>query len=288
MEKITQVPKLPARSKDAHKGTFGKVCIVGGSIGMTGAVALAGKAALRSGAGLVKIATPKSVLPVVASIEPCCMTIPLGEDANGQISSEAVSVLIDMAPATDVIAFGPGAGTGKGVRDCLLAVLWQMEGTVIVDADGLNCLARAPQWIGKKKASVILTPHPGEMKRLWASQIRQAMPTDRVERAATLAKKTSSTVVLKGHQTVVANKDKVYVNTTGNPGMATGGTGDVLTGIITAIVGQGLSDFDAAVLGVYIHGAAGDLAAKKIGETSLIATDIIDCLGEAFIKHSKN
>ena len=126
------------------------------------------------------------------------------------------------------------------------------------------------------------------MKRLWTSQIRGAIPTDRIEQATTLAAKTFSTVVLKGHQTVVADKDKVYVNTTGNPGMATGGTGDVLTGIITAMAGQGLSDFDAAVLGVYVHGTAGDIAAEEKGETSLIASDIIDCLGEAFIKHAKS
>ena len=288
MDKITQVPKLPARSKDAHKGTFGKVCIIGGSVGMTGAVALAGKAAFRSGAGLVRIATPESVLPVVASMEPCYMTVPLNENADGQISSEAASALIDVISISEVVAFGPGAGTGKGVRDSLLAVLSQTDGTVVVDADGLNCLAKSPEWIGRKRASAILTPHPGEMKRLWASQIRGAIPTDRIEQATTLAAKTFSTVVLKGHQTVVADKDKVYVNTTGNPGMATGGTGDVLTGVITAMVGQGLSDFDAAVLGVYIHGIAGDIAAERIGETSLIATDIIDCLSEAFIKHSKS
>ncbi len=288
MQRKQHVPKLPSRAKDAHKGTFGKVCIIGGSVGMTGAVVLAGKAALRSGAGLVKIATPESVLPVVASMEPCYMTVPLGEDANGQISSEATSVLIDIALTNDVVAFGPGTGTGKGVRDSLLAVFAQIGGTVVVDADGLNCLAKSPEWIGKKQASVILTPHPGEMKRLWASQIRGAMPDDRIEQATMLAEKTSSTVVLKGHETVVADKDKVYVNTTGNPGMATGGTGDVLTGIITAMIGQGLNDFDAAVLGVYVHGLAGDIAAEKLGETSLIASDIIDCLSEAFIKHSKS
>ena len=288
MQRKQHVPKLPSRAKDAHKGTFGKVCIIGGSVGMTGAVALAGKAALRSGAGLVKIATPESVLPVVASMEPCYMTVPLGEDGGGQISSEAVSALIDVISISDVVAFGPGTGTGKGVRDSLLAVLSQMDGTVVVDADGLNCLAKTPQWIGRKRAPAILTPHPGEMKRLWASQIREPLPTDRIEQAVTLAAKTFSTVVLKGHETVVADKDKVYVNTTGNPGMATGGTGDVLTGIITAMIGQGLNDFDAAVLGVYVHGTAGDIAAKKIGEISLIASDIIDCLGEAFIKHSKS
>jgi ADP-dependent NAD(P)H-hydrate dehydratase len=287
MNKITQVPKLPIRAKDAHKGTFGKVCIIGGSVGMAGAVALAGKASLRSGAGLVRVAIPESVLPVAAALEPCYMTVPLPEDGDGQISSEAVSTLIDMAIIDDVVAFGAGTGTNKGVRDSLLAVLRQMGETVVVDADGLNCLAKAPEWIGKKQASVILTPHPGEMKRLWASQIREPMPEDRIEQAMELAEKTDSTVVLKGYETVVADKDNFYVNTTGNPGMATGGSGDVLGGVITAIVSQGLNDFDASVLGVYIHGLAGDIAVEKVGETSLIASDIIECLGEAFIRHAK-
>ena len=286
MQTITEVPKLPSRALDAHKGTFGRACIIGGSVGMTGAVALAGKAALRSGAGLVCIATPKSILDVVASLEPCCITLPVPEDEGGQISSEASSVLIDMALVSDVVAFGPGTGSNNGVKDSLLAVLSQMGNTVVVDADGLNCLAKAPEWISRKQASVILTPHPGEMKRLWASQIRGPIPTDRIERAVALATKTDSTVVLKGHETVVANKDKIYINTTGNPGMATAGAGDVLTGVITAMVGQGLNDFDAAVMGVYIHGLAGDIAAERKGETSLIASDIIDCLSEAFIKHS--
>jgi hydroxyethylthiazole kinase-like uncharacterized protein yjeF len=155
---------------------------------------------------------------------------------------------------------------------------------LVIDADGLNCLAKSTDWLERKKASLILTPHPGEMRRLWDRLFRRQMPADRTGQAAELAKKTACTVVLKGAGTVVTDGSRVYVNTTGNPGMATAGCGDVLTGVITALAGQGLDDFDAAVLGVYIHGFAGDIAAEKIGQVSLITTDIIDSLGDAFMQ----
>jgi hydroxyethylthiazole kinase-like uncharacterized protein yjeF len=288
MQTITQIPELPKRAKDGHKGLFGKVCIVGGSIGMTGAPALAGKAALRSGAGLVRIATPKDALPTVASLDPCYTTIPLPQDDSGQISSEASPILIDLTADNDVIAFGPGTGTNKGVRDVLNTVISQTDKTVVIDADGLNCLAKSPEWVSKKHTSVVLTPHPGEMKKLWTSLLREPMPADRTAQAATLAEKTKSTIVLKGHETVVTDSQKIYINITGNPGMATAGSGDVLTGIITALVGQGLDDFDASVLGVYIHGLAGDMATKQKGQISLTATDIIDFLCQAFMEQAKS
>ncbi|MBN1456739.1 MAG: NAD(P)H-hydrate dehydratase [Sedimentisphaerales bacterium] len=288
MQTITQIPELPKRAKDGHKGLFGKVCVVGGSIGMTGAPALAGKAALRSGAGLVRIAIPKDALPIVASLDPCYTTIPLPQDDSGQISSGASPILIDLAADNDVLAFGPGTGTNKGVRDVLNTVISQPNKTVVIDADGLNCLAKSPEWVSRKQASVILTPHPGEMKKLWTSLLREPLPTDRTAQAVILAEKTKSTVVLKGHETVVTDSQKIYINTTGNPGMATAGSGDVLTGIISALIGQGLDNFDASVLGVYIHGLAGNLAAEQKGQVSLIAIDIIDLLCQAFMKHAEH
>ncbi|MHC4721317.1 MAG: NAD(P)H-hydrate dehydratase [Planctomycetota bacterium] len=287
MQQITEVGKLASRKPDAHKGDFGKVCIVGGSIGMSGAAAIAGRAALRAGAGLVRVATPRSVLPIVAAIEPSYTTIPLPEDDAGCISAEAVGVVLQLVEQNDVMAFGPGVRVAAGVREILEALIGTEGVRLVIDADGLNCLAKSTDWLERRKANLILTPHPGEMKRLWDRLFRKAMPADRTGQAAALAKEAGCTVVLKGAGTVVTDSNRVYVNTTGNPGMATAGCGDILTGVITALAGQGLSDFDAAVLGVYIHGLAGDIAAEKVGQVSLITTDIIDSLGEAFLQHLK-
>jgi ADP-dependent NAD(P)H-hydrate dehydratase len=285
MQTIAEIPRLKTRNKDAHKGSFGRVAIVGGSIGMSGAPALAGQAALRCGAGLVRVAVPKSVLPIVAAIEACYTTAALPEDENGCISADASAIVLDQAEQNDVLAFGPGVSQSRGVRKVLNLLIEQKNLRLIIDADGLNCLAKDPDWVAKKKASVILTPHPGEMKRLFKSLFRHDMPSDRVEQAGTLAEKTGCTVVLKGAGTVVTDGSKVYVNTTGNPGMATAGAGDVLTGAIGALAGQGLDNFEAAVLGVYIHGLAGDIAAERIGQVSLTAKDIIKYLSEAFMQY---
>jgi len=285
MQTITEIPRLKPRNKDAHKGIFGRVCIVGGSIGMSGAAALAGQAALRCGAGLVRVAIPKSVLPIVAAIEPCYTTVALPEDENGCISADASAIVLDQAEQNDVLAFGPGVSQGRGVREVLTLLIEQKDLRLIIDADGLNCLAKNPDWVAKKRGSVILTPHPGEMKRLWKSLFRQELPSDRAEQAGTLAEKTGCTIVLKGAGTVVTDGVKVYVNTTGNPGMATAGAGDVLTGTIGALGGLGLDNFDAAVLGIYIHGLAGDIAAERIGQVSLTAKDIIKYLSKAFMQY---
>ncbi len=282
MEQITDVPKLAPRAADSHKGTFGKVLIIGGSVGMSGAPALAGKAALRSGAGLVRIATPESVLPIVASIEPCYMTISLAEDNDGCIASTAIAMVLDQTVQNDVTAFGPGIGQSRGVRDILNVLIARPDLRLIIDADGLNCLAKEPDWIERKTASVILTPHPGEMKRLWSSLFREPIPADRTDQAKALAKACKCTVVLKGAGTIVTDGEKFYVNTTGNPGMATAGSGDVLTGIIAALIAQGMTDIHAAIAAVHTHGLAGDIAEKKIGQISLIATDIIAALRKAF------
>ncbi|MFC1635293.1 NAD(P)H-hydrate dehydratase [Planctomycetota bacterium] len=284
MQAVNNIPKLKPRAVDGHKGDYGKVCIIAGSVGMSGAAALAGRAALRAGAGLVRVATPKSVLPIVASIEPSFTTIALPEDNLSRISTKAIDVILRAVDENDAVAFGPGIGISVALRSILEILLEQPQLRLLIDADGLNNLARMKDWPSKRKARLILTPHPGEMKRLWSGLLRQALPPDRQEQAVTLAQRTGSIVVLKGAGTVVTNGERVYVNKTGNPGMATAGSGDVLTGVITALMGQGLSDFDAAVLGVYIHGLAGDIAAEKLGQVSLIATDIIEALGDAFLR----
>lgn len=290
MRKITGMPKLAARPVDSHKGTFGKVLIIGGSAGLSGAPSMTGLAALRSGAGLVRVATPASVLPIVAALNPCYTTLALPEDADGQMAPQSAAVLARELDGYDAAAFGPGAGTGAGVRDTLLSLLAMQGLKLVIDADGLNVLAQsggAGGWVDKKKAECVLTPHPGEMKRLWKSVFRDPMPEDRQECAAQFAAKTGTVVVLKGAGTAVTDGQQVYVNETGNPGMATGGTGDILTGMIVALVGQGLSLFDAAVLGVHVHGVAGDAAAKIHGQVGMIATDLLDRLGPAFIQVSE-
>jgi NAD(P)H-hydrate epimerase len=288
MQIIRTIPKLKPRPVDGHKGDFGKVCIVAGSVGMSGASALAGRAALRAGAGLVRVATAKSALPIVASIEPSYTTIPLAEDSNGRIAANAINAILDAASENDAMAFGPGVGVTGSLRLIVQTLIEQDELRLVIDGDGLNNLSKLKNWPAKLKAEVTLTPHPGEMKRLWSALFRQDMPADRQEQAAQLAQHSKTVVVLKGAGTVVTDGQRLYVNKTGNPGMATAGSGDVLTGVMTALMGQGLSNFDAAVLGVYIHGRAGDIAAKKLGQVSLIATDIIDSLGDAFVKTHKH
>jgi len=284
MQIIENIPKLKPRAIDAHKGDFGRVCIIAGSIGMSGAAALAGRAALRAGAGLVRVATPKSVLPIVASIEPSFTTVPLAEDSAGRISAKAIDTILNLAGENDCLAFGPGLGVSNALCAVLETLIRQEQLRLIIDADGLNNLSRIKDWPAVSRAKLILTPHPGEMKRLWAGLFRTTLPSDRQSQAAQLANKTGTTVVLKGKGTIVTDGEKLYVNKTGNPGMATAGSGDVLTGVIAALCGQGLDNFDAAVLGVYIHGLAGDIAAEKVGQVSLIATDIIQALSDAFMK----
>ncbi len=284
MKIIKDIPKLKPRKADSHKGDFGRVCIVGGSIGMSGAAALAGRAALRAGAGLVRVAVPKSVLPIVASIEPSYITIPLAEDGSGRISAKAINTILDAVNNNDCLAFGPGISTSGALRLILETLIEQEHLRLLIDADGLNNLSAIKDWPTRLKANLILTPHPGELKRLWTGLFREPLPSERQKQAGKLAKQTKTVVALKGTGTVVTDGQKVYINKTGNPGMATAGSGDCLTGIITALIGQGLSNFDAAVLGVHIHGSAGDIAAEKYGQISLIATDIIDSLPEAFLQ----
>lgn len=281
MEQITNIPELPPRPQAGHKGDFGKVCIIAGSVGFGGAAALAGTGALRGGAGLVRVAVPKSVLPVVAALEPCFTTIPLAE-TDGKMSRKSLCAVLKTVEENDVLAFGPGVGIGAGPKTVLEGLLKIENLRLVIDADGLNNLANLGDWPSLCKANVILTPHPGEMKRLWSSLLRKSMPPERKSQALEFAAASEATVVLKGHESVVADGERFYVNTTGNPGMATAGAGDVLTGVISALCGQGLSNFDAAVLGVYVHGLAGDLAAEELGQRSLIATDIINQLGRAF------
>ena len=284
MEIVRDIPRLADRPADGHKGTFGKVCLVAGSVGMSGAAALAGRAALRAGAGLVRVATARSALPTVAAIEPCYTTIPLAEDSAGRISARALGAILNAVEENDATAIGPGLGQSAGLRSIVETLLAQEDLRLLIDGDGLNNLSKLPGWPQKRKARVILTPHPGEMQRLWSGLFRETMPQDRQQTAVKVASATGAVVALKGAGTVVTDGQRTYVNTTGNPGMATAGSGDVLTGLIAGLMGQGLDNFEATVLGVYLHGLAGDIADERLGQTSLMATDLIDALPEAFRK----
>lgn len=285
---IKTVPQLPARSLQSHKGEFGRVLVVAGSLGMAGAAGLTGKAALRSGAGLVRIAAPKGVSSVVASYEPAYTTIPLPQEREGKIAENALPILLKAAETSDVIALGPGLGTSRALRSIVGQVIALDGRRIVIDADGLNNLAQWHNWPERKQADLILTPHPGEMRRLWARIFRHEMPEDRVEQALAFAQHTGSKLVLKGAQSVVTDGQSVYINDTGNPGMATGGSGDVLTGVIAALLAQGLSSLDAAILGTHVHGLAGDIAAQSLGQVSLIASDLIDALPQAFQAEAQN
>ncbi len=287
VERVDTLAKLPRRPPDAHKGDFGRVLIVGGSRGMVGAVALAANSALRGGAGLVTFAAPEPVQLTIAGLCPCATSVPLSCDGGGQLKREAVREMVDTASRCDVLALGPGMGVGPTQQNLIRAAIEQTL-PLVMDADGLNNLSTIDRWTELRCAPAVLTPHPGEFARLTGT------PTERIQQdreriAVTTAQKWNSdgpddvplVLVLKGAGTVVTDGRRVNVNGGGNPGMATGGSGDVLTGLIAALIGQGLEMFEASCLGVFCHSRAGDLAAEKLGEISLIASDLLDFLPQA-------
>jgi len=280
VEIVTQLPTLPSRQPESNKGDFGRILIVAGSRGMTGAAILCGTAALRGGAGLVRLAIPSEVLPIVASGQPCFMTTPLPSDDLGRLGDHAALELNVLLNANDVAAVGPGLGQSVGTEMCVRAALAARK-PIVLDADGLNVLHGDTSPLRGRESPTIVTPHPGEFARLL--KVNTAMVLARREELAVqFAAHRGLVLVLKGHATLVTDGRRLYRNTTGNPGMATGGSGDVLTGLIAALVGQKLDAFAAAQLGAYLHGLAGDLAREDLGENSLIATDLIEYLPHAF------
>jgi NAD(P)H-hydrate epimerase len=248
---------------------------------MSGAAVMCGSAALRGGSGLVRVAVPQEILPIVAAGHPCAMTAPLPQDSDGRLSETAVDAVIALARANDVVVAGPGLGQTPAITALVAGLLHQTDAHLVLDADALNALVGRTSELRGRARPPILTPHPGEFARLLGSTIG-AVQQRRQELAGQFAADHGVVLVLKGHRTVVSDGRQVYVNTTGNPGMATGGSGDVLAGVMAALLGQGLKPFAAAQLGVYLHGLAGDLAREDLGEISLIATDLIDYLPHAF------
>lgn len=279
MSNQESLPELAPRAADSHKGTFGTALVVGGSRGMAGGVALAGMAALRGGAGLVRVATPGVCLETVAGFEPAYTTIPLPCDRAGRIAFDAWSDILRAAAAATAMGLGPGLGRSVGL-DALVARLYrELPLPMVVDADALNALAARGEVLAQAGGPRVLTPHPGEFARLVGGRLPVG---DWHEAAARLARRSGAVVVLKKGGTLVTDGEARFVNGTGNPGLATGGTGDVLTGLITALMCQGLGPLAAARLGVHLHGLAGDLGAAELGQESLLASDLVRYLPRAF------
>lgn len=263
---------LPRRCVTAHKGNFGKILLLCGSVGFTGAAAMAANAAVRCGAGLVYIGVPDAVYPIVATKLDEPMVFPLPSD-GGTLSSSAMNWILEKLPQMDAVLVGPGLGKTQGVFECIHAVLQESNIPVVLDADGINVLSNHINILRERTCPVILTPHPGEFKRLGGD-----LSVGREQAAITLAREFHCVCLLKGHHTVITDGETVFTNPTGNPGMATGGSGDVLAGMITALLGQGLSPIEAAAAGAWLHGAAGDICAEEIGQYGMLPTDIIRTL----------
>lgn len=247
---------------------------------MAGSISLSGMAALRSGAGLVTVATSESCQPVVAGFEASYMTVPLPCDDQGRLAKAAHRRIAEIAAKCTTIGCGPGLQVTPDLDYLVGRMYFEFTQPAVFDADALNALSTQPDLFSRHAGPRILTPHPGEFARL--AGIAKLDPAEREDRARDFAIRGKLIVVLKGHRTIVTDGHDLYENHTGNPGMATGGAGDVLTGIITALLGQGLSPFEAAQLGVHVHGLAGDLAAEALGQVSLIASDLLRFLPEAF------
>ena len=307
------IPRFQERKCDSHKGDHGRVLLIGGSFGMSGAIAMAGRAALVTGSGLVRMAVPEFSLPIAASHTPELMTVALPENRSGKISLDAYARLMSLAEEADVVAIGPGLGRSAGLDALVMRLHREVKKPMLMDADGLNALAshsfdRMAESFAEVAASGvwrILTPHPGEFARLCGTVI-PFRTTERVDAARdfvtalnmrsamntrSLQGKSGGVIlVLKGFETVVTDGTRACVNTSGNPGMATAGSGDVLSGMIASLVGQRFLPFDAAQLGVYLHGRTGNLALAVSGipPESIIASTLIDHIGQAIRELNAN
>ena len=263
---------LPDRNPWGHKGNFGKLLLLCGSRGYTGAAFFAAMGALRSGAGLVFLGVPESIygIEAVKLNEPVIFPLP---DAGGRLSADAVPEILTRLPQMDAVLVGPGLGQSKGTLAVVRAVLEKAECPVVVDADGINVLSAHRDLLRGRKLPTILTPHDGEFARLGG-----VIGEDRMAAAAALAEELGCVVLLKGHETCITDGMDGYLNPTGNPGMAVGGSGDVLAGVITALLGAGLPPLEAAACGAWLHGAAGDRCAAELGQYGMLPTDMLSAL----------
>lgn len=263
---------LPPRQPQTHKGDYGKILLICGSRGYTGAAALAAMGALRSGAGVVYLLVPESIYEIEAGKLWESVVIP-APDEKGMLAESAAQKIKEYLPKMDAVLIGPGLGQSAGTLSAVKTVLSQFDRPVVLDADGINVLAAHKDILRGRTAPTVLTPHMGEFVRIGGQNM-----DDRVQAAKILSRELGSIVLLKGHRTVITDGDAVVVNETGNPGMATGGSGDVLAGVIVSLLGQGLDPLDAAACGAYLHGAAGDLAAQSIGQYGMLPTDMLQFL----------
>ena len=263
---------FPKRRADARKGDFGKLLLLCGSRGYTGAPYFAAMGALRVGAGLVYLGVPESIygIEAVKLHEPVVFPLP---ECGGQLSEGAVEDILLRLPRMDAVLIGPGLGLGAGCFQVLQAILRHAACPVVVDADGITLLSRHMDILRGRTAPTVLTPHDGEFARLFGP-----LGPDRMESAKKAAVESGSIVLLKGHRTCVTDGTRAFINPTGNPGMAVGGSGDVLAGIITGLLGQGIAPLEAAALGAWLHGAAGDLCARELGEYGMLPSDLLEAL----------
>lgn len=282
MQHIESPPPLPPRPLEGHKGTFGRVLIVGGNDGMIGAPVFAGVSALRMGAGLVQLAVPRSILSAALMIAPELIGLGLGKAAGKD-------QLLEAGERADAIVIGPGLGRTPEA-EARLTRLVRLEKPVVIDADGLNILAAQKRWPTYFKASAVLTPHPGEMARLGKLIDWTDVPTDdegRMKIAARAAEAFGQVVVLKGARTVVTDGARAYVNQSGNSALSKAGTGDVLSGIIGALLAQQMDPFEAAALACHLHGRAGEIAGERLGLRSVLAREVTDALPAAIAEYEK-
>ena len=276
----TDLPRLAPRTAESHKGDYGRALLIGGSRGMSGAIALSGMAAVRAGAGLVTLGVPAVCLETVAGFEPCFMTVPLPCDEQGCLGEAAEATIQPWIARADVVACGPGLGRGPGVSSLVRSLYTSVPLPLVIDADGLNALAEQTGGLAQAGGPRIITPHPGEFRRLCGGD--ELDPRGQQMRAVEMAREYRIVVVLKGHRTLITDGRRWTHNTTGNPGMATAGSGDVLTGILTALLGQGLEPWEAARLGVHLHGLAGDIAARRHTQVAMTARDLVRFLPDAW------
>lgn len=263
---------LPDRRADAHKGDFGKILLLCGSRGYTGAAALAAMGALRSGAGLVYLGVPESIYAIEATKLNEAIVFPL-PDADGMLSVDALPKILELLPNMDAVLFGPGWGKSEGNFLIAKKILESYEKPVVADADGINILAKHMDIVRERKAPIILTPHPGEFSRMGGN-----LEAQRQAAAEAFAREYGCILLLKGRGTVITDGFCTYLNPTGNPGMAVGGSGDVLSGIIVSLIGQGIDPLTAAACGAWLHGGAGDICAEEIGQYGMLPTDMVKVL----------
>ena len=267
----TALALIPERKDDSHKGDYGKILLLCGSRGFTGAAALAARGALRSGAGLVYLAVPESIYAIEATKldEPVVMPLP---DENGMLSEAACGKIRELLPKMDAVLFGCGSGLGKGPEEVLKLLLTEAKCPLVIDADGITLTAKHKDILRDRQYPTILTPHEGELVRLDPPEGEKQQAT------MTFAKELGIVLLRKGHRTLITDGEEIYVNFSGNPGMAVGGSGDVLAGILVSLLGQGMKPLEAAACGAWFHGRAGDLCAEEIGMRGLLPSDMVEML----------